>query len=100
MCGVSNTIFSTFFEFVNQLLLVNDGALPINTYKAKNILRDMGLEYEKISGCRNNYMLFWKGNKGLNSCVKCEKSKWNDEIQLDKDGQPISSSKRRPVKVL
>ncbi|XP_059456599.1 uncharacterized protein LOC132186630 [Corylus avellana] len=71
--GVSNMIFLSFLNFMNQLLPVDDGALPIDTYE---------------------------GNKDLDLCVKCGESKWNDEIHLDEDGQPITSSKRRLVKVL
>jgi hypothetical protein len=33
--GLSNTIFSSFLEFINQLLPADDGALTINTYEAK-----------------------------------------------------------------
>jgi hypothetical protein len=89
--GVTNTIFLAFLEFVNQLL-PNDGeTLPDNTYQAKKFLRDMGLGYEKIPAYRNDCMLFWKDNKDLDSCFKCEQSKWKDEVHLDEDGQPISS---------
>jgi Zn ribbon nucleic-acid-binding protein len=76
------------------------GALPINTYEVKKFLRDMRLGYEKIPACLNDCMLFWKDNKDLDSCVKCGKSKWKDKIYFDKDGQPISSSEKRSVKVL
>jgi hypothetical protein len=34
--GVTNTIFSAFLEFFNQLLLDDGEALPVNTYKPKN----------------------------------------------------------------
>jgi hypothetical protein len=98
--GVNNTIFSAFLKFFNQLLPDDGEASPVNTYEAKKILRDIGLRYEKISACRNNCMLFWKDNKDLYSCVKYGQSKWNDEIHLDEDDQPISSSKKRLVKVL
>jgi hypothetical protein len=37
--GVNNTIFSSFLEFINKLLLVEDKALPVNTYEAKKFLR-------------------------------------------------------------
>jgi hypothetical protein len=60
----------------------------------------MGLGYEKIPICRNDCMLFWKDNKDLDSCLKCGQSKWKDEVDLDDDGQPISTSKKRPAKVL
>jgi Zn ribbon nucleic-acid-binding protein len=98
--GVSNTIFSAFLEFVNQLL-PNDGeALPDNTYQAKKFLRDMGVGYEKIPACRNDCMLFWKDNKDLDSCIKCGQSKWKDEVHLDDGGHLILASKKHPAKVL
>jgi hypothetical protein len=46
--GLSNTIFSSFIELINQLLPVDEVVLPVNTYEAKKFLRDMGLRYEKI----------------------------------------------------
>ena len=72
----------------------------MSTYEAKKFLRDMGLGYEKISACHNNCMLFWNGNKDLDSCNICGESKWNDEIYLDEDVQPISSNKKCLVKLL
>jgi hypothetical protein len=98
--GVSNTAFSTLLDFFNELLPANGEALPRSTYEAKKYLKDMGLGYEKIPACRNNCMLFWKGNKDLESCTICGVSKWKDEINLDEDGQPISSTKKRPAKQL
>jgi hypothetical protein len=56
--GLSNKIFSSLLEFINQLLLEDDGSLPVNTYEAKKYLRDMRLGYKKIPTCRNDCMLF------------------------------------------
>jgi Zn ribbon nucleic-acid-binding protein len=97
---VTNTIFLALLEFVNQLLPNDDEALPDNTYQAKKFIRDMGLGYEKIPACRNDCILFWKDNKNLESCLKCGQSKWKDEVSLDDDGQPISTSKKHLAKVL
>jgi hypothetical protein len=63
--GISNSIFSSLLEYINKLWLTVDEALPNNTYKFKKFMRDIGLEYEKISTCRNDYMLFWKNNVGV-----------------------------------
>jgi hypothetical protein len=82
------------------LLPACDDTLPTNTYEAKKFFSDMGLGYEKILAGRNNYMLFWKDNQELESCIICGESKWKDEIHLDEDGQPISSRKKCSVKVL
>jgi hypothetical protein len=45
-------------------------------------------------------MLFRKSNGELESCIVYGESKWKDEIHLDHDGQPISSRKKCPMKVL
>jgi Zn ribbon nucleic-acid-binding protein len=77
-----------------------DETFPVNTYEAKKFLSSMGLWYEKIPACRNDYMLFWKDNKDLDSCTVCGESKWKADTHLDEDGEVISSRKKRPVKVL
>jgi len=58
--GLSNTIFSALLEFIIQLLPASVETLPVNTYKAKKFLRDMGLGYSQILVCRNDCMLFRK----------------------------------------
>jgi hypothetical protein len=49
-------------EFINELMHP-DASLPKDTYEAKRYLKDLGLEYEKISACRKGCMLFWRENK-------------------------------------
>jgi hypothetical protein len=78
---------------MNQLLPPCDETLLGNTYEVKKFLSDMGSEYEKIPACRNDCMLFWKGNKDLDSCIVCGESKWKADTYLDEDGEPISSRK-------
>lgn len=73
--SISNKIFSDILELINQLLPPCDETLPVNTYKAKKFLSDMGLGYEKITAYCNDCMLFWKYNKDLDSCVVCGESK-------------------------
>jgi len=51
MGGWSNTSFSMLLEFINELMQA-DASLPKDTYEAKKYLKDLGLEYEKISACR------------------------------------------------
>jgi hypothetical protein len=43
--GLSNTIFSALLEFIIQLLPTSDETLPVNTYEAKKLLKDIGLGY-------------------------------------------------------
>jgi hypothetical protein len=89
--GLSNNIFSDFLEFINQLLPACDDTLPANTYETKKYLSDMGLGYENIPGSYNDCILFWKANGEFDSCTECGE---------DEDSQPISSRKKRSVKVL
>jgi hypothetical protein len=98
--GLSKSILLALLEFIIQLLPASEETLLVNTYEAKKCFSDMGLRYEKILAYRNDGMLFWKDNGELDSCTVCGESKWNDEIHLDYDGQPTSSRKKRPVKVL
>jgi hypothetical protein len=98
--GISNKIFTSQLEFLNQLLPADGEAMPTNAYEAKRFLKDLGLGYEKIPACINNCMLFWKEDAILDSCKFCGKSKWKDEIMdEDEDGQ-YRNHKKRPVKVL
>jgi hypothetical protein len=72
--GLSNTIFTSLFEFINQLVPIDEPTLLKSTYEAKKYLRDLGLGYEKISACRNDCILFWKENEKLDTCIVCGKS--------------------------
>jgi hypothetical protein len=96
--GISNKIFTSQLEFLNQLLSTHGEAMPTNAYEAKRFLKDLGLGYEKILVCINNCMLFWKNDAALDSCKFYGKSKWKDEI-IDKNGQ-YRNPKKRPMKVL
>jgi hypothetical protein len=73
--GISNKIFASQLEFLNQLLPIDSEAMPTNVYEAKRFLKDLGFGYEKISVYINNYMLFWKDNAALDFYKFCDKSK-------------------------
>ncbi|GMY20189.1 hypothetical protein FCV25MIE_15428 [Fagus crenata] len=46
--------------------------LPTSNYGAKKIVGDLGLHYEKIDACENDYMLYYKENSKAYQC-----SFWN-----------------------
>jgi len=97
MGGWSNTSFSMLLKFINELMHP-DASLPKDTYEAKKYLRDLGLEYEKISACRKGCMLFWRENEKLDKCTFCNGSRWKDDL-TNEDGS-TKSSKKKSVKVL
>ena len=73
--GISNKIFTSQLEFLNQLLSADGEVMPTNVYEAKRFLKDLGFGYKKILVCINNCMLFWKANATLDSCKFYGKSK-------------------------
>jgi len=92
----SNTSFSMLLEFINELMHP-DASLPKDTYKAKRYLKDLGLEYEKISACRKGCMLFWRENEKLDKCMFCNESRWKDDL-TNEDGSTNSSKKKSQSK--
>nr|XP_018633273.1 uncharacterized protein LOC108948548 [Nicotiana tomentosiformis] len=52
--------------------------LPESFHKAKNMIKDLGLYYEKIHACPNDCMLFWNENEKTNNCSVCGFSRWNN----------------------
>jgi hypothetical protein len=74
-----------------KVIVPSDAKLPKDTYGAKRYLKDLGLGYKKIPSCRNGCMMFWKDNKKLERCTKCNASKWKqpkcgDDDKCTKDG--------------
>ncbi|KAM3202688.1 hypothetical protein P3L10_030312 [Capsicum annuum] len=51
--------------------------IPESFNKARNMIRDLGLDYEKIHACPNDCMLFWKDNEKAKICSICGTSIWN-----------------------
>jgi len=91
MGGWSNTSLSMLLKFINELMHP-DASLPKDTYEAKKYLKDLGLEYEKISACRKGCMLFWRENEKLDKCTFCNESRWKDDL-TNEDGSTKSSKK-------
>jgi hypothetical protein len=90
--GWSNTSFSMLLEFINELMH-SDASLPKDTYEAKKYLRDLGIEYEKISACRKGCMLFWRENEKLDKCTFCNESRWKNDL-TNEDGSTKSLKKK------
>jgi len=53
-------------------------SLPSSWSKCEQLLKDLGLEYEKIHTCPNDCILYWGGREKQESCDKCHTSRWKD----------------------
>jgi hypothetical protein len=45
--------------------------VPKDMYQSKKLISGLGMPYEKIDTCPNDYMLFWKENANEKNCVSC-----------------------------
>ncbi|XP_028804063.1 uncharacterized protein LOC114759139 [Neltuma alba] len=62
-----------------------EGALvPNSFYEAKKIIRDLGLDYNKIDACGNDCILYWGEHANEESCPKCKMSRWKLNRQRGK----------------
>ena len=50
--------------------------IPESFHKAKNVMKDLGLDYEKIHACPIDRMLFWKENEKEDNYSVCGSSRW------------------------
>ena len=56
--------------------LPSNAKLPKDCYKAKKIIKDLGLSYKKIHACPKDCILYWKKNANLETCPNCNCSRW------------------------
>ena len=68
--------------------------LPSSNYKAKKIVNDLGLHYEKIDACTDDCALYYKEYSEATQCLVCKLS----IRQLNKGGK--GKNKEVPWKVL
>ncbi|XP_020245141.1 uncharacterized protein LOC109823267 [Asparagus officinalis] len=99
--GLSNEAFDDSLTLWREA--IPDIKLPKSFYEAKRIVKDLGLDYEKIHACSNDCMLFYGNVNGkLNKCSSCGASRWKptkDDVANDSN-QPSKKVHNVPVKVL
>jgi hypothetical protein len=64
-------------------MLPDGNVLPRRTYEAKKMIKEIGMEYEKIHACRNDCILYRKLFEKLSYCPRC--SEWRYK---NKEGIP------------
>nr|XP_016503730.1 PREDICTED: uncharacterized protein LOC107821792 [Nicotiana tabacum]XP_016503731.1 PREDICTED: uncharacterized protein LOC107821792 [Nicotiana tabacum]XP_016503732.1 PREDICTED: uncharacterized protein LOC107821792 [Nicotiana tabacum] len=72
--GLSNVAFLDLLELLKELFPF--AKLPESFNKAKNMIKDLGLHYDKIHACPNDCMLFWNDNAKADNCSVCGSSRW------------------------
>ncbi|XP_070032150.1 uncharacterized protein [Nicotiana tomentosiformis] len=91
----SNELFTMLLKMLKDELLPDGANVSNSYYKAKKVIRDLGLSYKKIDACINDCMLYWKENNLLNSCRVCGASRWKTDKHSgeakNKNGKKIAS---------
>jgi hypothetical protein len=57
-------------------------------YQSKKLLSALGMEYEKIDMCKDNYMIFYKEHKNETKCLKCGKPRFVEVT--NEDGEKVT----------
>ncbi|RZB80979.1 hypothetical protein D0Y65_030640 [Glycine soja] len=70
-------------------LLPEENTLPKSYYQAKKILCLMGMEYQKIHACPNDFILYRHEFEEMSKCPRCEASRYKV-----KDDEDYSSDER------
>ncbi|XP_057247163.1 uncharacterized protein LOC130589685 [Beta vulgaris subsp. vulgaris] len=98
--GLSNVAFDDLLKLWKEV--IPNANLPSNFNEAKKIIRDLGLDYQKIHACPNDYMLYWKEYEDAEECYVCHTSKWKqpEENQGNGIAKPSKKKSRIPAKVL
>jgi hypothetical protein len=69
----SNNCYKELLKLISDALPANH-KLPRDMYQLKKLLSGLGMDYENIDVCQDNYMLFWKEHINEKKCLKCGKS--------------------------
>ncbi|XP_042515263.1 uncharacterized protein LOC122089606 [Macadamia integrifolia] len=78
LCNMTDKALSMLLDLLREAL-PEPNTLPKNMYETKKIIKDLGLNCNKIDACPNDCMLFWKGAEKATSCYKCGASRYSSK---------------------
>lgn len=74
--GITESAFGEILQLLKEAF--PDVEVPASFNSAKKVIKDLGLDYQKIHACRNDCMLYWGQNENELSCKTCGTSRWRD----------------------
>ncbi|XP_015948906.1 uncharacterized protein LOC107473833 [Arachis duranensis] len=94
--GWSNNSVDALLLFLKSIF-PKENSCPTSFYDARKVIRDLGLDYEKIDACVNDCILFrGQAYAGLDECPKCKQSRWVKR----KGNEKNNLRKKVPQKIL
>ncbi|XP_074323738.1 uncharacterized protein LOC141660649 [Apium graveolens] len=92
--GISESGFGDLLELIKDAF--PEAHIPLSFNAAKNVIKDLGLDYQRIHACPNNCMLFWAENEKEENCKTCGASRW---VVVEKKGAVDNNEKKLIHKV-
>ena len=102
MYGISNNAMEQILHLF-CLLLPRGHYVPDTLDKVRKVVRELGLEYQKIHACVNDCVLFRGQYEEMNTCPTCKESRWkNSDSEGHADGGDTGRVKKKllPRKIL
>ncbi|XP_074379270.1 uncharacterized protein LOC141720620 [Apium graveolens] len=92
--GISESGFGDLLELIKDAF--PEAHIPLYFNTAKNVIKDLGLDYQRIHACPNNCMLFRAENEKEENCKTCGASRW---VVVEKKGAVDNNEKKLIHKV-
>lgn len=83
-----------------RLALPDDHVVPNSLYEAKKMIRDLGLDYEKIDACVNDCVLYRNEHATLEKCPICKEPRWmtsHENADNESDETTIGKKKKKKI---
>ncbi|XP_020272575.1 uncharacterized protein LOC109847754 [Asparagus officinalis] len=96
LSGMANTYFEMLLVLLRKVVPGGERSIPKTTYAAKQIVSDLGLDYNKIDACPNDCILYYKDNKDLQECPTCGVSQWKQQTRSS-TRQPTESMSQQSM---
>ncbi|WVZ83514.1 hypothetical protein U9M48_030656, partial [Paspalum notatum var. saurae] len=99
--GLSNKACEAILDLFSYVL-PKGHCIPNTLEKLQKVVRDLGLDYQKIDACKNDCVLFWKDYAELDKCPNCGESRWKSNKGCGQgDVAPCGRTKKLvPQKIL
>ena len=96
MFGLSNSALEAVLQLFS-LVLPEGHCVPDSLDKVQRVVRDLGLDYEKIHACINDCVLFRKQYADLDKCPTCGESRWKPVGSSEKEAASGDAAPKKRV---
>jgi hypothetical protein len=101
MFGLNNSALEAILQLFS--LVLPEGHCVLDTLeKVQKVVRDLGLDYQKIHACINDCVLFRKEYVDMDTCPTCGESRWQTTNSSEREASSSDAApkKRVPQKIL